>query len=75
MQEFEFIDNRRAFRFAGILLLAVGLLAAYLIFFAGTGRTSDPGKADIRLPKIGALPPEGASKTSLQLTGHRETHP
>jgi hypothetical protein len=62
MQQFEFIDNRRVFRFVGILLLGFALLATYVIYAAATGRTPDLGRPDIRLPQIGALSPgaEGA---------------
>jgi hypothetical protein len=62
MQEFEFIDNRKVFRFVGILLLGFALLATYVIYSAATGRTPDLGRPDIHMPLIGALPPgaEGA---------------
>ncbi len=74
MQEFEFVDNRRAFRFVGILLLILGLLATYVIF-SGAGRTPDTGRPDIRLPKIGALPPGGAPKMPLLINRDHETRP
>jgi len=74
MQEFEFIDNRKAFRGAGMVLLALALLATYLIISAARG-APDVGRPDIRLPKIGALPPGSPAKAPLPVNAQRETAP
>jgi hypothetical protein len=74
MQEFEFVDNRRVFWFLGALVLVVGLLVAFLII-PGISRTPGMGGPDIRLPKIGALPAQGAPQMPLQVDRDRRLSP
>ena len=73
MQEFEFVDNRRVLWVLGILALAVGLLAAFLIV-PRVGRAPDIGGPDIQLPKIGTLPPQDAPKMPVRFNSDREAH-
>jgi hypothetical protein len=74
MQQFEFIDNRKAFRGAGIVLLALLLLATWVIISAAVG-APDVGRPDIRLPKIGALPAANPQKVPMPLNAERATAP
>jgi len=72
MQEFEFVDNRRALRAIPILLILVCLLAAYVVI-SGTRQNHDTGGPDIRLPKIGALPRERAPNAPVVIARDRDT--
>jgi len=74
MQEFEFVDNRRVFWFLGALVLVVGLLVAFLIV-PSISQTPGMGGPDVRLPKIGTLPPQDAPHLPLQINRDRATHP
>jgi hypothetical protein len=69
MQEFEFIDNRKALWFLGALVIVAGLLAAFLIV-PGIGHPPEVGGPDIHLPKIGTLPPHDVPQIAP-----RATHP
>jgi hypothetical protein len=64
MQQFEFVDNRRVLWFVGLLLLVVGLFAAFLVA-SSIGRTPGMGAPDIQPSKMGALPPQDAPKMPL----------
>ncbi len=65
MQEFEFVDNRKVFRSLGVFVLVIAVLAALLIAF-GRGRSPSIGGPDIRLPRMGVLPPQDVPKVPLQ---------
>jgi hypothetical protein len=74
MQEFEFVENRSGFWFVGILVLVVGVLAAFFIV-PGMGRTPGIGGPDIHLPKMGGLPPRDAPKLPLEANRDQEARP
>jgi hypothetical protein len=75
MQEFEFVDNRKVFWFLGALVFLVGLLLAAFLIAPRLGQTPGMGGPDIRLPKMGTLPPQDAPHIPLQIDRDSETHP
>ena len=75
MQEFEFVDNRRVFSwFVGILVFAVGVLAAVLIM-PGVRRTPGMGQSEIHLPKKAPVSPQDSPKMPLPVSGSHEAPP
>jgi hypothetical protein len=74
MQEIEFVDNRKVFWFLGAVVLVVGLLMAFLIV-PHIGQTPGMGGPDIRLPKIGTLPPQDAPQMPSLINRDRGAHP
>jgi hypothetical protein len=75
MQEFEFVDNRKVFWFLGALVLVAGLLLTAFLMLSGVGQTPGMGGPDIRLPKIGTLPPRDAPQIPPQINRDRGMHP
>jgi hypothetical protein len=61
----QFADNRRILWLGSVILIVLGILAAFVILPAMSPTETPPG-AHIRVPKMENVPPDNAPKLKLE---------
>jgi hypothetical protein len=65
-----FTDTRRILWLGGVILILLGILAAFVVL-PGASPLKSTSEPDVRVPSMENVPNEGASKLKLDVDDHR----